>query len=216
MMQSLARRNPARCALIGRRTAPAERSNAFTVAEAIVATAIFSMLVAIALSLYAGGASGSARSMEASDALRSTLVAAEAIRRDVGEMLYQIRDRDVVISPDHRSLTIRVPASLPDDFWNADFEGIVLRLERVEGTSNTFQLVRHSRTGAQVISGCLLEDVQFEFIPAGGLSTLQAFLEVTLVGLSSEKTATRYTYSMFLPITRLKAPEPIKIPTGGL
>jgi prepilin-type N-terminal cleavage/methylation domain-containing protein len=187
----------------------------FTLAETIVAAAIFTLIVAIVASLYAGATRGANLSVEASDALRSTLIAAEYIRRDVGEMLFQLPDRDLVISPDRHALTIRVPGSLPEDFWKADFEGLIYRLERMPGTTGTFRLVRQFRKQSEAIAGCLLQDVTFTHVRPGGLSPLQAYLQVTLVGLGSADRPTTYTYSMFLPLTKLKAPQPMKFARGA-
>lgn len=187
----------------------------FTLAETIVATAVFSLIVAIVSALYVGGARGSYASVDASDALRSTLIAAEHIRRDVGEMLFQVPARDLVITPDRRGLTIRVPGALPEDYWKADFEGLVYRLEPATGATKAFRLVRQFRKESDPIAGCLLRDASFTYVAPGGMSPMQGYLQVTLVGTSGADRSSTYTYSMFLPLTKLKPPQPIKFADGA-
>ena len=179
---------------------------AFTLAETVVAAALCAMLVSIVVTLYLGAARGTHATLEATDALRSALIASEAIRRDVGEMLFQLPARDLVIGPDHKSLAIRVAGSLPEDYYKADYVGLLFRLQPITGSSQ-YHLLRDHEGKSEPVAGCLLSDLQFQFIAAEEPSPLRAFLQVTLVG-SGSGGATTYTYSMFLPLSRMRPPEP--------
>jgi hypothetical protein len=130
-------------------------------------------------------------------------------------MLYQCPGRDLAITDGGSGLHVRVPkAPSSTDPWNAEHVPVSYRLEPTPGFQGAQRLLRkNGRTGEErPLRGCLLKRVQFALVPlrtsgtgGGGLSDLQAYLEITLVGMGSENGTVVHTASMLYPLV-LMAP----------
>jgi len=171
------------------------------------------MLIALAHTFYVGATTGTIRSIEHGDALRSVSVAMEAIRRDLEQMLYQCPQRDLALLPHPelgpgRAISLRVPdPGEATDPWKALHVPVLYELRRVAGSPHAHHLVRkEAESGREtVLRSCLLRDMLAHFIPlkaqaSQGLSRYQAYLEITMIGLGSPEGTATYTASMMVPL----------------
>jgi hypothetical protein len=189
------------------------------VVELAVGTSIALLVMAMVYGFWAGASRSTGRSVEHSDALRSVLIASEFIRHDVSQMLYQWPSRDMAIFAGQTALGLRVPGRLdPADFWSKEnnvFDPVTYTLQLVPGSRNVFRLIRKDLGGPSPLRACLLGGLHFEKIGPGVVSQDQAYLQVTMVGVGSEKPSAFFTSSMLIPLTPMYPPVPYRLGPQG-
>jgi type II secretory pathway pseudopilin PulG len=188
--------------------ASARDGRGVTLVEAIVGLAVVFLVLSMTWALYMGAGGGTRRAIEASDALRSVLLASEAIRRDAGEMIFQA-DRDLGLLDGGRRLVMLVPATLRADLWGGRSEPVEYFIRKAPRAA-AGALVRKTPSQERTVGGCLLADMMVTYIPAGALAPLSAYLEVTLTGAATPgaSAGATYTASFLLPLARLAPPAP--------
>jgi len=183
---------------------------AVTLVEVLVASAVFLVLAAAAYPFLTGAAGGTARAVEASDALRSTLIATELLRHDAARLFFQHRD-DLVIMNDGRALSMLIPAPTAD-LWTLPVQPVTYTLAAVPAADRVYRLLRDDGAGPRPVAGCLLRDLLVRYVAPGEISAQRAYLEVTLIGLGSERPRTSYSASALLPLDRTRLPRAYPLP----
>ena len=177
-----------------------------TLVEVLVGALVFFALLSILYAFWSGAAGGTARAVEASDALRSTLLATEVLRHDASRLFFQ-KQEDLVIRPDGRGLSMLIPEPT-SDLWNVPETPVTYTLAPVHPGSSVHRLVRSDAHGARPVAGCLLRDLLVRWVPPGEVSAHAGYLEVTMIGLGCENPHLCYTGSALLPLERVKKPRP--------
>lgn len=181
--------------------------------EITIGAAIFVMLLILTWAFYSGGMKSNSKSVEHSDALRSVVIAFESIRRDLARALYQEPTRDLGIFNMGRGVSVRIPSEAdPNNLWQALHSPVTYSLKEVPGSdpnNKSHQLVRKDDrdNSERILKGCYLRDLLVQYIPQGQISPLQAYLEVTMIGMGGPKSKAVYTSSMLIPM-------PLMLPTG--
>jgi hypothetical protein len=189
----------------------------FTVAEVMVGAVVFMMIISMLYSFYLGAANSSGKTVEASDAMRSVLLASEFIRSDLSRLLLQKADDDLVIVESGRGLSFRIAQRVAGDPWTVFMQKVEYHLVPVPGSRVAKRLVRWEgdpRT-ATAISGCLLEDIRFQSMPARDSNPTQLYLGIKMVGLGSTAAKCRYTGSIYVPVNLSMHPGPYILSRGG-
>jgi len=127
---------------------------------------------------------------------------------DVSRMRFQDLRRDLAILDGGRTLSLAIPRPLTPDFWSCLHDPVVFALTPVPGAKDAYTLTRQENGKGRTIGGCLLKSLYFRIIPPGEISALQAYLEVTMVGLGAVGSKTTYTGSVLVPLTLMVVPQP--------
>lgn len=186
---------------------------AFTIVEIMISVAIFAMVIILVYAFYVGGATSTSKSVDHSDAIRSAVIACEAIRRDLARALYQEPTRDLGIFNNGRGVSVRIPSEPLDEnnLWQALHSPVTYTLKDIPGSKGAKYLIRKDdKEGGgseRQLKGCYLRDILVQYIPQGKISPLQAYLEVTMIGMGNPKNDVTYTTSMLIPM-------PLMLPTG--
>lgn len=202
-----------------RRGAPS--AEAFTLLECLLGVPVLLLFLGMAWSFHAGASRDTARTSDNAAAFQSTLVGMEHLRRDLEKMLYQSPRRDLALLPhpdlgEGRGIGLRVP-DLPAGAtpWTAEHATVSYSLRKVAGASHAYRLVRRDeKHGTEAeIRGCLLRDMVAHLVPCGsaggnGLSAYQAYLDVTMIGVGSERGLVTHTASMLVAL-------PLMAPAGA-
>lgn len=178
-----------------------------TLIEGLVAAAVLALALGILQGVLGSASRGTARAVEAGDAIRSVAIASDRIRHDVSRMVFQTPARDLSIAPDGRRFAVRVPRPRGADLWWAEHDPVTYSLEPVRGRPGAHRLVRQDARGAAPVGGCYLADMTVALIPAGAPDRF--FLQVTLAGAAAGSARGAYASSMLLPLTRMDVPSPI-------
>jgi len=189
-----------------------------------VGISIFMMVMSIVYAFYVGAAKSTRGSVEYSDAIRSVMIASEAIRRDVSQMLFQRVGRDLAIFDDYRALSVRVPSSTlaevddGSDLWRAEHTPVTYTLEPVQNSkSNAKILIRKETENNREdrLRSCLLQDMFVQYFPpssaAESISPLQGYLDIAVIGLASKDSSVKYTTSLLIPLPYMSAPQPYQV-----
>lgn len=185
----------------------------FTLVEGLVSLAVMVLAAALVHGLYLSAAQGTSMSIEASDALRSVLIASEHLRTDLGGMTFQ-KLSDLKLPDDGRELGFSVPKRLEPDLYKCDWQAIRYRLE---GNRR----VRHVDDDKAPLASVSLKEFRARYVPPkgakvpaepiyaqAGVSPFQGYLEITLVGLAGKQT---YTASLLHPLTPARTPTPYRL-----
>ena len=182
---------------------------AFTILEMLVCTVVFGAVSGLVYQLYLAAANSTGKSVEASDAMRSTLIAAEFIRSDVSRLLLEKPRDDLAVLDGGAGFSIRIAEKIEGDPWTLKKTVITYKLERISPRSVARRLLRiENQNPPCALNGCLLEDMLVRVIPGGQVTPLSAYLEVTLVGLGNATPKTRYTASILMPLNPAINPAP--------
>jgi hypothetical protein len=155
---------------------------------------------------------GTAKSVESSDAVRSVLIASEFISDDDARMRLVDPSKDLAIFDDGRGLSVRVPREVGNDFWYYTWDPVTYRLQAIPGT-DSFALVRTDASGSKPLASCLLRDMLVRVVPVGEVSDMQAYLEITLVGVGNASSKAMYTQAQLLPLTLWSPPTKYEVPS---
>jgi len=177
----------------------------FTVVEVLVGLSIFVLVLSILFSLTREAQVGTNLSVDASDALRSVFLATETMRRDVSRLVFQTRD-DLSIFNQGRGLSFLVADTLGDDLWNSPATAVTYMIRPASSQSDVFQLVCQDKSGTRTVAGCYLKDLMVVFRPKGQISPLQAYLEISMIGVGSPGGKATYAGSSLIPLTPLVPP----------
>jgi hypothetical protein len=187
------------------------RARGLTFVEVLIGTTVFFMVLALVFTFFLSGTDSSGRSVEASDALRSVLLATEFLRHDAARLVFQ-RSDDLKILNGGRGIGMLVVEEMGPDLWSSGTVSISYSLAPVAGAREVYQLVRQEKGPPRPISGCLLKDLLIQYVPVGQVSALQAYLEVTMIGLGSTSARATYTGCSLLPLNPVVAPAPYPYP----
>lgn len=203
--------------MIARRT-----HRGFTIVEVSIGGVLFVMILGLIWSFFVSGSQQSGRSAESSDAVRSVMIASEFIRYDVARMRLVDPAKDLAIfNPGTdlgagRGLSIRVPREMTNDFWFYTWDPVTYQLDPIMGTETMvprpYQLVRIDSNGRKPLANCYLADMLVNVVDVGTVSEMQAYLEITLVGLGSPGSKAMYTQSQLLPLTLWAPPTKYEVP----
>jgi type II secretory pathway pseudopilin PulG len=177
-----------------------------TLAEGVVASAVFCILATVTQAFFLGGNSASAKSVGANAALQSVALAVEAIRRDANHLVFQ-RPEDLIVAEDGRGIGMLVPTGSGDDLWQTETHVVQYALEPVAGARGVYRLVRKDGDKKSYISGCLLQNLTFSYIPPGTVSALQGYIQIAATGVGSVGAKERYTGAVVIPITPAVHPD---------
>lgn len=186
-----------------------------TLVEMAIAFGIVTLLVGLVYGFYAGASASTGKSVDHSDAIRSTLVVSEFVRHDLSQMLYNFPSRDLALQADGTGLSLRIPLALNgNDMWNNRFEPVTYKLQPEAGAPGSFEVERADVTGSKRVRNCRLAGLHVVKIPPGGLGRID-FLQVTMVGLGASRGKATYTASVVMPLIPRYPPVPYRRgPTG--
>jgi len=129
--------------------------------------------------------------------MRSALLAAESIRRDVVRATLADPDHDIGIPDSGTALDEHRLASVASDLWGWTNEKISFALKGLPGVTGVFHLTRD----AALVPGCLVAGLQCRVLAEGVLSARQTYLQVTVVGAGSLAPKAEFTSSTLIPLT---------------
>jgi hypothetical protein len=184
----------------------------FTFVECAVAAGLFILLVGILCSLQSGSSKQAGRTLGENEAVRSVLVGLEQLRADLGHMAFADPEKELVIEEDGRVMTVQIPMSARDAFWNLEYRRVRYSLEYLPGDGSACALIRDDNGNRAVVRGCILQDVRFRYVPAGELSARQAYLEVLLIGMGAKASEGSYAASPLIPLPLLVTPKHFPLP----
>ena len=195
----------------------------FTIIEILFGAAIFILIMALVWSFFVSGSQQSKASGESSDAVRSVMIASEFIRYDVARMRLVDPSKDLAIfNPGTdlgvgRGLSMRVPRDMTPDFWYYTWDPVTYQLDPILGTETMvprpYQLVRIDSAGRKPLANCYLADMLVNVVDVGKVSEMQAYLEITLVGLGAPGSKAMYTQAQLLPLTLWAPPIKYEVPS---
>lgn len=198
------------------------RSRAFTLVEVLIGVGLLVLVMGLVWAFFFGGAQQTKGSQESSDAVQSVMIASEWIRSDVARMRLVDPSKDLAIfNPGTdlgvgRGLSLRVPRELTPDFWYYTWDPVTYQLDPIMGTENMvprpYQLVRIDDKGRKALANCYLADMLVNVVDVGAVSEMQAYLEITLVGLGAPGSKAMYTQSQLLPLTLWAPPIKYEVP----
>lgn len=198
------------------------RRRGLTIVEVLIAASVFFLAIAMVWSFFVSGSQQSAKSAESSDAVRSVMIASEFIRYDVSRMRLVDPSKDLAIfNPGTdlgvgRGLSVRVPRDMTADYWYYTWDPVTYQLDPIMGTENMtprpYQLVRIDSNGRKPLAGCYLADMLVNVVDVGKVSEMQAYLEITLVGLGAPGSKQMYTQAQLLPLTLWAPPVKYEVP----
>jgi hypothetical protein len=120
---------------------------------------------------------------ETNDAVRSCLVAAEYIRRDVDRMLLSDSGRDIALLDGGRGLGLRIPERLEADLWQTRYVPVFYQLIPDPHHRGMYQLARTCADTTLRVASCNLADLEFRFIRAGQMGARKPYLQVVITAL---------------------------------
>jgi hypothetical protein len=185
---------------------------ALTLTEVLIGAAVFFLALAMVWSFFVGAGTQTGRSVESSDSVRSVLIATEFMRYDVARMRLVTSQQDLAIFDDGRGLSVRVPREITGDFWNYTWDPVTYRLQRIPGTLGA-ALIRTDSKGSQKLANCLLRDMLVRIVAVGEVNPMQAYLEITLVGMGQPNGKEMYTNACLIPLTLWSPPEKYEVPS---
>lgn len=198
------------------------RRRGLTIIEVLIGASVFFLAMAMVWTFLVGGTQQTAKSSESSDAVRSVMIASEFIRYDVSRMRLVDPSKDLAIfNPGTdlgvgRGLSVRVPREMTQDFWYYTWDPVTYQLDPIMGTENMtprpYQLVRIDSNGRKPLAGCYLADMLVNVVDVGKVSEMQAYLEITLVGLGAPGSKQMYTQAQLLPLTLWAPPVKYEVP----
>lgn len=194
----------------------------FTLVEGIVSLSVMVLAAAMVHGLYVSAAQGTSMSVEASDALRSVLIATEFLRTDLGGMTFQ-KLADLKLPEDGKELGFSVPKRLEPDLYKCDWQAIRYQIETIPGYAG-HRLVRSVDDDRQPLANVWLQSFRARYVPPKGarvpdepiyakqgVSPFQGYLEITLVGLGGAAGKQTYTASVLHPLTPARTPTPYRL-----
>lgn len=171
-----------------------------TLLETTVALALASMAVSGLVRVTDAGLRGTVRTVDSADAVRSGLLAVEALRADATRMVVQ-QAGDLAIPTDGRGISMLVPASAPgNDPWAFAAVPVTFSLAPVATPGKAFELVRSGPDGVRHIRGCWLASLVVRRRPAGTLSPTRAFLEFCVSAVGSPAGGKACTMTFVVPL----------------
>ena len=151
----------------------------FTLVEMGLCLTLIAIVLGFACELLMKCVAGADSSGEAAAAVRSMSIAVEHLRVDLEQLVERVPGEDLVISEDGRRLSIRTAHDRRVAY-------------RVDGQ----RLVRDETP----LPGCFLSDLHVRRMGPGGPSRLGRYLQITLVGMGSPKSAVKHPASLVLLI----------------
>jgi hypothetical protein len=187
-----------------------------TLVEGVIGGAIFCIVAAVTQTFFLGGNSSSAKSVGANAALQSVALAVESIRRDASHLVFQ-QPKDLIVAEDGHGIGMLVPTPMgqSDDLWQTNTQVVQYYLERVAGSKRVYRLVRKDGDKKTYVTGCLLQNLTFSYIPPGTVSALQGYLQIAATGVDSTAGRERYTGAVVVPITPALHPDGYIFPEDG-
>ena len=169
----------------------------FTIAEISIYAGLAIVALSILVVLQRDARRSAARTESAVDAMRSAVLATEALRADLRRMVYQ-QPADVRIGAGGRRVTLLCAAPLTEDLWR--YHADPVSFELVAGsTPGTFQLVRRGGGRADRVPGVTLASFSVRRI-AGGSADPRVYLEVVVVGAAADSPADVFTSTFTVPL----------------
>lgn len=169
-------------------------------AEVMIAASLLAAAVSALLQVCGVGLAGSTRTTDNADAVRSALIAIEAIKSDTGRMVVQ-EDEDLSVAPDGRGFKLLVPARVAEkDPWGFDAVAVRWSLEPVPNTTERlYHLVRTAGGVARALPGCTLRDLKVRELESGTLGS-GSFLDITVTAVGGPNSPTAVTLSFLAPL----------------
>lgn len=195
-----------------------------TLVEVLIGASVFFLAMAMMWSFFVSASQQTGKTADSSDAVRSVMIASEFMRYDVARMRLVDPSKDLAIfNPggdigDGRGLSMRVPREMGADFWYYTWDPVTYELKyplgiKVEDYNpRPLQLWRTDSTGSKPLANCWLADMLVRVVPVGEVSEMQAYLEITLVGLGSPGSKAMYTQAQLLPLTLWAPPTKYEVP----
>ena len=183
----------------GRRGARSSRG--FTIVEMSVAASISALVMAMVYSFYSGAALSSGKAADQSEAMRSALLAAEVIRRDVVRATLADPDHDLGIPDSGTALDEHHLTAVGADLASWSYERLSFTLKGIDGAKGVFRLNRQSEREKGTVPGCLISGLQCRLLPEGTLSPRQTFLQLTVAGAGSVTPHATFVCSTLVPVT---------------
>ena len=177
-----------------------------TLIEALVASLLAMLLLAMVGELCRAAQQGSAAASESADALRSAQLALEAIRTDLLHMFYQEPDRDLDVLDSGRGLMLNLVTPVTGDPWQVDTAAVYWTIDAIPGTSRVFALVRDDGKTRRTLSGCLLADLVVRGVARSGDSKSPTHLEILAIGAGSLDARRTHTATILVPLPRVVRP----------
>ena len=196
------------------------RRHALTIVEILIGLSLLVLLFSIVWTFFGSANQQTARSSESSDAVRSVMMASEFIRYDVARMRLVDPSKDLAIfNPGAgmgRALSVRVPQDMTPDFWFYTWNPVTYEmapsLDNQDNPPRYYLLYRTDEKGKKPLANCYLKDMLVRVVPMGEVSAMQAYLEITLVGLGGPNSNTMYTQAQLLPLTLWAPPTKYEVP----
>lgn len=169
-------------------------------AEVMIAAGLLAAAISALLQVCGVGLASSTRTTDDTDAVRSALIAIEAIKNDTGRMVVQ-EDEDLVVAPDGRGFRLLVPARAAEsDPWGFDGVGVQWSLQPVPNTTERlYQLVRTAGGVARALPGCWLRDLKVRELETGTLGR-GTFLDITVSAVGAPGSAHAVSLSFLAPL----------------
>lgn len=192
------------------------RRAAFTIVEVLIGLALFALVLILVWNFFIGGTQQTQKGADSSDAVRSVMIASEFIRYDVARMRLVDPSKDLAIFKDGRALSVRVPREMTPDFWYYTWDPVTYELappiDSNESPPRYQLLYRTDKDGKKPLANCYLKDMLVKIVPIKEVSAMQAYLEVTLVGIGNPTSTTMYTQAQLLPLTLWAPPTKYEVP----
>jgi hypothetical protein len=176
---------------------------------------LFGMLILVAHGIPDGGRRAVDRASASAEALRSTLIATEFLRYDLGRALLGDLETDISAMEDGRRLEVTIAGPTGADLNEFKPVRIAYFLQPVPGSAGAHRLVRQDGAGVRFVESCVLQDFRARIIPKGDVSALQAYLELTLVGTEGPQVRSRYISSALIPLRVPVEPQAYELIEGG-
>ena len=101
---------------------------------------------------------------ESADAVRSVLIAAEYLRRDMLGDAARGRGADIALIDGGKGLSLRIPEQMGADPWETRYVPVTYRLQPYPGRGHCYRLVREQAGSRITLAACSLSDLEFRFI----------------------------------------------------
>lgn len=175
------------------------RRSGLFLAEILVAAGLLTAAVSAMMSVASAGIGGTQRTVDNSDAVRSAMLALEAIRADTRSMVVQ-EARDVAILGGGKGLRVLVPARTVDgDPWSFDGQVVKWELAPVNGSPGVYALMRTAGGEQRALPGCWLRDLRVKLLAPGTLGTGR-YLDVSVTAVGAPGAADAVTLSFLAPV----------------
>jgi prepilin-type N-terminal cleavage/methylation domain-containing protein len=188
----------------------------YTIVEVMVGLMIMALLMVMIMTFFSSGTSQSTKGADSSDAVRSVMIASEFMRYDIARMRLVDPSKDLAIFKDGRALSVRVPREMTPDFWYYTWDPVTYELappvDSNENPPRYQMLYRTDEHGRKPLANCYLKDMLVKIVPIKEVSAMQAYLEITLVGIGNPTSSTMYTQAQLLPLTLWAPPTKYEVP----